>query len=137
MNKHASRGCIDESSTTGNMGEDLTMDMLIVRARITEMIQVFMMRPFPSLEINFQIYKKKIKNKKNNNNYTKNLKKKKIINHFQPLNHQANVKFYLLSIFSVLHFRCFSAYTEFERYQGENGFKPHGFFSNILIHFRL
>ena len=76
MNKHASRGCIDESSTTGNMGEDLTMDVLIVRARITEMIQVFMMRPFPSLEINFQIYKKKIKNKKNNNNYTKNLKKK-------------------------------------------------------------
>lgn len=74
MNKHASRGCIDESSTTGNMGEDLTMDVLIVRARITAMIQVFMMRPFPSLEINFQIYKKKIRN---NNNYTKNLKKKK------------------------------------------------------------
>lgn len=58
MNKHASRGCIDESSTTGNMGEDLTMDVLIVRARITAMIQVFMMRPFPSLEINFQICKR-------------------------------------------------------------------------------
>lgn len=117
MNKHASRGCIDESSTTGNMGEDLTMDVLIVRAKITAMIQVFMMRPFPSLEINFQIYKKKVKKyKKNNNNYTKNLKKKnnnKSLSTFKSLG-KCQI---LLSFFSVT-FSMFFCLHEFERYQG-------------------
>lgn len=96
MNKHASRGCIDESSTTGNMGEDFTIDVLIVRATITEMIQVFMMWPFPSLEISFQIYKKY-----NNKN------KIKIKIYFQHFNHHANViKLYFSLLF--FDFRCFS-----------------------------
>lgn len=139
MNKHASRGCIDESSTTGNMGEDLTMDVLIVRARITAMIQVFMMRPFPSLEINFQIYKKKVKKykkeitiiiqkiwrKKNNN---KSLSTFKSLGKCQIL--------FVINFFSVT-FSMFFCLHDFERYQGGNWFKPHGLFSNILIHFRL
>lgn len=108
MNKHASRGCIDESSTTGNMGEDFTIDVLIVRATITEMIQVFMMRPFPSLEISFQIYKKY-----NNKN------KIKIKIYFQHFNHHANViKLYFPLLF--FDFRCFSyvnsVFTEFTRF---------------------
>lgn len=111
MNKHASRGCIDESSTTGNMGEDLTMDVLIVRARITAMIQVFMMRPFPSLEINFQIYKKKIRNKKkNNNNYTKNLKKKNKNQSLSTFKSLGKCQILFVINFLVLHFQCFSVY---------------------------
>lgn len=112
MNKHASRGCIDESSTTGNMGEDLTMDVLIVRARITAMIQVFMMRPFPSLEINFQIYKKKkIRNKKkNNNNYTKNLKKKNNNQSLSTFKSLGKCQILFVINFLVLRFQRFSVY---------------------------
>lgn len=41
MNKHASLGCIDANSTTGNMGMDCTKHALIVRATKMEMRQVF------------------------------------------------------------------------------------------------
>lgn len=140
MNKHASRGCIDESSTTGNIGEDLTMDVLIVRARITAMIQVFMMRPFPSLEINFQIYKKKVKKykkeitiiiqkiwrKKNNN---KSLSTFKSLGKCQIL---FVINFFLCYIFNV-----FLSTRNLNVIKGGNWFKPHGLFSNILIHFRF
>lgn len=112
MNKHASRGCIDESSTTGNMGEDLTMDVLIVRARITAMIQVFMMRPFPSLEINFQIYKKKVKKYKKEitiiiQKIWRKKKNNKSLSTFKSL---GKCQILFVINFLVLHFQCFSVY---------------------------
>lgn len=44
MKRHASRGCIEESSTTGNIGEDTTSVALRERARIMAMTVEFMTR---------------------------------------------------------------------------------------------
>ena len=44
MKRHASRGCIEESSTTGNIGEDTTSVALRERARIIAMTVEFMTR---------------------------------------------------------------------------------------------
>lgn len=132
MNKHASRGCIDESSTTGNMGEDFTIDVLIVRATITEMIQVFMMRPFPSLEISFQIYKKY-----NNKN------KIKIKIYFQHFNHHemsSNCIFpSFFLIFDVFRMFCLHRIYTFHIFviQEKDWYMPHGLFPNFLYSFSI